>query len=67
MCVYISTYIIQSLHVRVCTFAYTGTQTSHVSLYILTYRYAESTYVTYTHTESICMCIYLRIHAQLYM
>jgi len=51
----------------VCVHLRIGTQTSHVSLYILTYRYTESTYVTYTHTESTCVCIYLRIHAQVYM
>jgi len=30
------------VNLRICT------QTSHVSLYILPYKYAESTYVTYT-------------------
>jgi hypothetical protein len=42
----------------VCVHLRIGTQTSHGSVYILTYRYAESTYVTYTHTESTCVCIF---------
>jgi len=55
-------YMCVFVHLRICT------QTSHVSLYILPYKYAESTYVTYTHTESTCGCICLRrIHVQVYM
>ena len=34
------------VHLRICT------QTSHVSVYILPYKYAESTHVTYTYTKS---------------
>jgi len=65
VCIYLR--ISYRVYMCVCVHLRTGTQTSHVSLYILTYRYAESTYVTYTHTESTCVCIYLRILAQVYM
>jgi len=54
-------YVCVCVHLRICT------QTSHASLYILPYKYAESTYVTYTHTESTSVCTCLRIHAQVYM
>ena len=54
-------YMCVCVNLRICT------QTSHVSLYILPYKYAESTYVTYTYTKSTCVCICLRIHAQVYM
>jgi len=54
VCVYLRisyrVYMCVCVHLRVCT------QTSHVSLYILPYKYAESTYVTSTHTESTCVC-----------
>ena len=54
-------YMCVCVHLRICT------QTSHVSLYILSYKYAESTYATYTYTKSTCVCICLHIHAQVYM
>jgi len=52
-------YLRISYRVYMCVFVHLciGTQTSQVSLYILTYRYAESTYVTYTHTESSCVYV----------
>jgi len=54
-------YMCVCVHLRICT------QTSHVSLYILPYKYAESTYVTYTHTKSTCVRICLRIHVCVYV
>ena len=65
MCIYLRisyrVYMCGCVHLRICT------QTSHVTLYISPHKYAESTYVAYTHTESACMCICLCIHAQVYM
>ena len=65
MCIYLC--ISHRVYMCVCVHLRIGTQTAHVSLYIWTYRYTESTYVTYTPPESTCVCIYLRIHAQVYM
>jgi len=65
VCIYLrisyKVYMCVCVHLRICT------QTLPVSLYILPFKYAESTYVTYTHTESACVCKCLRIHAQVYM
>jgi len=49
VCVCISTSIIQSLHVLIYT------QSSHVSLYILPYKYAEF-------TQSLHVCVYVCVH-----
>jgi len=67
MCVCIYLRISYRVYMCVCVHLRIGTQTSRVSLYVLRYRYAESTYVTYTPTESTRVCIYLRIHAQVWM
>jgi len=51
----------------VCVHLHIFTQTSQVSLYILSFKCAESTCVTYTRTESTRVCICLWKHASVYM
>jgi len=49
-------YMCMCVHLRICI------QTSHVSVYMLTYTHTESTYVTYTHTESTCVRVYVCVY-----
>ena len=55
-----TTYMCVCVHLRICT------QTSHVSVYILSYKHAVSTHVTYTYTKSTRVGVCLRIHVQVY-
>ena len=67
MCVYISTYIIQNLHVCACSFACMHTDLTCICVHIDLYAHRFNICDVYAHRVYMCVCIYLRKHAQVYM